>query len=207
MTRDQLYRLLTPLARPLLGIHPTTITVAALALAVGAGAAYAATRLDPRFYFAGAALVLLSGLADAFDGLVARLTDTTSPLGDFLDHFFDRLAEVAILAGLAVSRDATPWLGTVAVVLVVLNAYLGTQIEASFGRRDYSGLGRGQLVAGLVLASLILGLDLGWSLAVGRWDLAFVDLVLVGVSLLTAVAMVQRLRLAARLARGPAEPR
>ena len=45
-------------------------------------------------------------------------------------------------------------------MLVSLHGYLGTQLEASFGRRDYEGTGRGEFVLVLVILPV-----LGWILS------------------------------------------
>lgn len=48
----------------------------------------------------GLALFLLSGLIDAIDGGVARVTGSVSNLGAYLDGMFDRFVEALLLAGL-----------------------------------------------------------------------------------------------------------
>ena len=98
----------------------------------------------------------LSGTFDSLDGIVARMYGRTSRKGDFLDHFFDRISDVAILLGLTYSPGASNILGTCCLVLALLNAYLGTQMEASFGERFYGGVGKAELFVGLVLLSLLL---------------------------------------------------
>ncbi len=145
--------------------------------------------------------MLVSGLADALDGIVARQQHRTTVLGDFLDHFFDRVVEVAVMVGLAVSRGATPSLGVAATLAVVLNSYLGTQIHASFGTRDYTGLGKGQFVAGLVVGSVVLAAFPDVVVPVSGTFLSGVDLLLGLIGVLAVQAMVHRLRLALRLAR------
>jgi len=192
---------LEPLARSLGRVHPNAVTVFALLTGVLAGAAYWLTGLHPAWFLAGGSLVLVSAVADGLDGVMARLQGRASTLGDFLDHFFDRLVEVAILGGLALSPHATTTLGLVALVAVLLNSYLGTQIQASFGDRHYTGPGKAHFVAGLVVISLLLGIAPEASLrALGR-ELSALDLFFVLVGLMSAHALVHRLRLAVRLSR------
>lgn len=203
--RERFYRLIAPLATPLAGVDPNAITVFAAVTGCTAGVAYALTDRSPALFLVGAALVLVSGFADALDGLVARQQHRTTVLGDFLDHFFDRVVEIAVMVGLAVSRGATPALGMAATLAVVLNSYLGTQIHASFGRRDYTGLGKGQFVAGLVVGSVILAVVPDIGIEVGGLWLSGVDLLLAAIGVLAVQAMMHRLRLALVLARGPHE--
>jgi len=199
--RDWFYRLISPLATPFAGVDPNVITGFAALTGCGAGVAYALTGRSPAWFVVGAALVLLSGLADALDGIVARQQDRATVLGDFLDHFFDRVVEAAVMVGLAVSRGATPPLGVAATLAVVLNSYLGTQIHASFGRRDYTGLGKGQFIAGLVVGSVLLAVFPDAAIDVAGMSMSGVDVLLGLIGVLAVQAMVHRLRLAVRLAR------
>jgi phosphatidylglycerophosphate synthase len=177
------------------------VTVFALLTGGLAGAAYWLTRLDPAFFFAGGLLVAISGIADGLDGVMARLQGRASTLGDFLDHFFDRLVEVAILGGLALSPHATPALGLATLVGVLLNSYLGTQIQASFGDRHYTGPGKAHFFGGLVVGSMVLGVMPEASIRVFGRGLSLIDLFFVIVLLMTVHALIHRTRLAIRLSR------
>lgn len=192
---------LAPVVRVLGRVHPNLITAVAAVVGILAGVAYGLTGIDARFFFLAAALVALSGVGDSLDGLVARGSGRSSRLGDFLDHFLDRVVEIAILAGLALSSGATSTLGLLVALVVVLNGYLGTQIEASFGHRSYSGLGKAELFVGLVIGSVLLGLVPGAAVPLGGRQVSLVDLFFAATGLLTLQAMGHRLRLAARLAR------
>ena len=123
-----------------------------------------------------------------------------TPIGDFLDHFFDRVVNIFILGGLALSPFASTSLGLGVTILVVLNSYLGTQIEASFGRRYYSGMGKLELFLGLIAISVALALVPQATLTVVGRDLSLLDLFFVVVGVMSLQAMGHRLRLAARLA-------
>ena len=85
-------------------------------------------------------LVLVSGLFDALDGKVARLTGKTSRRGDFLDHVLDRYADVFMIGAVAVSAWCNPYLGMAAIIGVLLTSYMGTQAQAVGSARNYSGL-------------------------------------------------------------------
>lgn len=68
------------------------------------------------YYIVGAVLIQLLGIWSCVDGELARLTKSTSSLGDFYDTMTDRTAEFLIVAGLfhSLSRipTALPW-GTI----------------------------------------------------------------------------------------------
>lgn len=73
---------------------PDGITVAAFIVGLGAGilTAYA--------YFAAAFVLLwVSGLLDVLDGSVARLQQTASKRGAYMDLVFDRMVEAGIIMG------------------------------------------------------------------------------------------------------------
>jgi phosphatidylglycerophosphate synthase len=90
--------LLTAIARALLrsGINADTLTYFALLSGITAGLFFSYLR-------PGIALVwlVLSGLADAVDGRVARLGKGSTPWGGVLDLVCDRIVEAAVLLGIA----------------------------------------------------------------------------------------------------------
>ena len=151
------------LARPFLGWEPGNLSLVALLLAVGAGLLAVAVRFTTPYWFLGVAvLVFLAGLFDVLDGEVARATRRTSARGDFVDHVFDRYADVAILLGIAVSTYANPFLTLLALASLLLVSYMGTQAQAVGLGRLYGGL----LTRAdrLVVLALVTFLEFDWSL-------------------------------------------
>jgi phosphatidylglycerophosphate synthase len=203
--REWWYGLLEPLAGPLLGLHPNTISTASLVMGVAAGVAFALTGHHQGLFLVGAGLVLLSGVADCFDGIVARRTGQSSPAGDFLDHFYDRLVDVAVLGGLALAPSANTTLGLWATIMALLNSSLGTQIVASYGRRHYGGLGKGQLFALLVAVAVVLGVAPDLAVVLGGRRVGILDLFFTVVCGGAVVAIAGRIRLGLRLGREAAE--
>ena len=72
--------------------------------------------------------VLLGGMADVFDGRVARSQGLASPKGAFLDSSLDRFAEVGVFAGLAVYFHAQP------LVSLMVALALGGSLLVSYTR-------------------------------------------------------------------------
>ena len=138
--REQVRFILDPMAKRLLGVEPDTISLFALALAGAAGLlmylSWEWTYLLPL----AAIVVLVSGLFDALDGKVAKMTGKASRRGDFLDHVLDRYADVLMIGGVAFSAWCDPYLGTLALVGVLLTSYMGTQAQAVGAKRMYAGL-------------------------------------------------------------------
>ena len=198
--RDWFIGVLTPAARRLDRMHPNSMSLVALAVGVAAGACYWQGHRLPVLFAVGGLLAGASGVLDGLDGVMARLHGRTSRLGDFLDHFYDRLVEIAIFGGLALSPYSSLVLGLGVVIVVVLNSYLGTQIQASFGRRFYTGVGKAELFAALVVGSLLLAFNPDVSLTVLELQLTPIDLFFLLVVVMAMQAMVHRVRLAHRLA-------
>jgi phosphatidylglycerophosphate synthase len=72
--------------------------------------------------------VLLGGLADVFDGRIARARGLVSRRGEFLDSMLDRFAETFTFIGLALYFQASRW-----AVLATLSA-LGGSLLVSYAR-------------------------------------------------------------------------
>ncbi|MFQ6012915.1 MAG: CDP-alcohol phosphatidyltransferase family protein [Thermoplasmata archaeon] len=164
-------RLLGPLATRLQGTSPNLMSWIGLVTAAATGVLLV---LAP-FVGHGLALALaflflaLSSLFDALDGQVARLTGVASPRGDFLDHVFDRYADVFILAGLFFSVYSRAWVALLGLLGVLLTSYLGTQAQAVGAGRLYGGiLGRADRLVILLLVILLhLFLDQPGTLLLG----------------------------------------
>ena len=152
------------------------------------------------------AIVFLSigGLADAFDGIVARGQEKTSTYGDFLDHFADRVSDVLLVTGWLLGNGVRQEITIAVVIIVLLNGYIGTQIEASWHERNYDSVGRGEFVLALVVFPIVSHILLtnGWDrivrggLSIAEW----MSLLLVAFAIL---GIAQRFALAARLEKGP----
>jgi len=151
--RERLGRWLDPLAR-LSPLSPNAITILALVLALVAAAGIAMPR-SLAWLLASLGLLILAAVLDAFDGVVARVKGLTSPFGDFLDHFCDRVADVALVIGWMLGAGVHQYLVIATAVAVLLNGYAGTQLEATFHIRTYEGAGRGEFIIGIVALPLI----------------------------------------------------
>ena len=139
------------------------MTWLALGLAVAAAVLAALVRwTTPLLFLPVAVLIFGTGLFDVLDGAVARATGRTSIRGDFLDHVFDRYADVVIVLGIAASGYANPVLALLALVSLLLTSYMGTQAQAVGQGRLYHGLlSRADRLVVLALATF---LEFDWSL-------------------------------------------
>lgn len=195
--RSRLYRWFEPLARRT-PLSPNAITILALLLNV-----VAAVLLAQRFFLIGMAVLAIGGLADAFDGIVARVQQKTSRYGDFLDHFADRVSDVLVVTGWLLGNEVRLELTLAAAIAVLLNGYIGTQIEATWHERNYDAVGRGEFVLGMVVYPIVSHILFanGWNtivaagLSIAEWmTLALIAMAVLGIA--------QRFVLASRLERG-----
>ena len=143
-------------------ISPNGISLLALALNTTA-----AVLLYRRQFLLAIVLLAAGGLADAFDGIVARVQNKTSRFGDFLDHFADRVSDVLILTGWLLGSGVRQEVALLAVIAIMLNGYIGTQLEATWHERTYETVGRGEFVLALVVFPLVSHIlfSNGWDMA------------------------------------------
>ena len=194
--RARLQRWFEPLARRC-PISPNAITVIALLLNATAAWLF----YEQRFMIA-LLFVIVGGLADAFDGIVARVQEKSSRYGDFLDHFCDRVSDTLLVIGWLLGNRVRIEIAMAVVLMVMLNGYTGTQIEATWRERNYDAMGRGEFVLALIIfpiASSIL-IDNGWS-AIAPAGLRIAEWMSLALLLFAILGLAQRLALASRLSR------
>lgn len=193
--RGRLSRWFTPLARRC-PWSPNTITFAALIISLGA-----AGLLATRHFLPAIVLVIIGGLADAFDGIVARAQQKTSSYGDFLDHVADRIADTALAACWLIGNEVRESLVLIVVILVMLNGYIGTQIEATFRERSYEPVGRGEFVLALIVFPIVSSIvyDNGWN-AMRLGGLTIAEWLAIALLLFALAGVAQRFAIAKRMA-------
>ena len=182
--RPKIQWILTPVAKFFshLPITPNGWTIVSLFCAFGAGVAFAFGKP-----LLGVILVLLNAFFDVLDGALARYMNKANPIGDYLDHVFDRYADCAIVIGILVwgimgtnawTCPVPAWvIGIFAITGVLLSSYMGTQAQAVGLKRNYGGvLGRADRLILLIVLGvaefiypnpIFLGLSfLGWLLVI-----------------------------------------
>src|SRR5437588_5841583 len=152
--RERLNRWFTPVARRL-PLSPNTITLIALCLNLVAAVLLLLGTRHPALFLVAMIFVAIGGFADALDGVVARLQQKETRFGDFLDHICDRVSDTLLAAGWMIGNGIRNSLVVTVVIMIMLNGYAGTQIEATFGERKYDALGRGEFVLALVVFPIV----------------------------------------------------
>jgi CDP-diacylglycerol--glycerol-3-phosphate 3-phosphatidyltransferase len=150
-----------PLARLLqaLRISPNSLTLAGLAVSIGAG-----YLLSEGWLIAGGAVMLAGAFLDMLDGPLARLGQQASRSGAFLDSVADRLGEAAVLFGLLVfyvrdGHELGTYLTVGALVASQMVSYLRARAEGLGIPSDVGFMGRPERVV-VLGAGLLAGYPL-----------------------------------------------
>lgn len=185
--RDRLQRWFTPLARRC-PLSPNAVTLLALGIQL-----IAVTCLYRRAFLLALPFVVLGGLADAFDGIVARAQAKESRFGDFLDHFADRIADLALAAGWMLGSGVRGVIAMLVLIAIMLNGYIGTQIEATWKIREYDSIGRGEFVLALIVFPIVSHILFanGWQRIAGG-GLTIVEWMALAMALFAAIGIAQR---------------
>ena len=132
--KASLTRLGDPVARALLRAHvrPNHLTMVGLGVSILAACALAQGQLR-----VGAVLLTLAGLFDFFDGSLARLANSVSAFGAFLDSVADRYSDLVVLLGVVIyyhrAADTTG-------VFLTMGALVGT-IMTSYTKARAQSIG------------------------------------------------------------------
>jgi|MudIll2142460700_1097286.scaffolds.fasta_scaffold146525_2 CDP-L-myo-inositol myo-inositolphosphotransferase len=175
-------------------LTPNDLTLASFFLALVAGLVYLVGK--PLFVVLGGCLAMLSTIFDNADGMLARAKDMTSRYGAFLDLFLDRIADFAVLTGIAFGiYRATLDPRVLMLGLMTLGLYF-LQVSLFYLANVYSGAGgNGEAAEAKNLAVFVI---LVCSLA--GWPIG----VLIGVGLMAAIGTIVKLISFLRMGRDPA---
>lgn len=145
---------LVPVARRLVRVNPDVVSWIALLAAALAGLSFVLG--GSLFLVLALVFLFVNAYFDALDGKIAKLAGKASARGDFLDHVLDRYADLFLIGGVAFSMYCRLWVGTLALLGVLLTSYMGTQAQAVGQGRRYAGLlGRADRLVLLFLGGLV----------------------------------------------------
>jgi CDP-diacylglycerol--glycerol-3-phosphate 3-phosphatidyltransferase len=143
-----------------LGLSPNALTLIGFLIACVAAVVAAA-----QLWLLAGILVIVGGIFDMFDGMVARATGTVSKAGAFLDSVFDRWGEGVVYIGIIAGCIGSGFdLGVVLAAIAMTSAFMVSYTRA---RSESLGIapGKGMAAVGLAprevrLVILTLGLVL-----------------------------------------------
>lgn len=113
-----------------LGVTPNQVTALGLAVSLAAAWLYADWGGERLRLVFGAAAILLSGLLDAVDGVLARGTGRATRLGGFLDSVADRYSDALVLTGVTVGGLCSVPVGLLALTGSLMVSYTRSRAEA-----------------------------------------------------------------------------
>lgn len=134
--------LLRPLLKPLraLGFTPNGLTLLALLLSAGAGAAVAVfAGREPGWLLLLPAWLFLRMALNALDGMMAREMALTSPLGGFLNEAGDVVSDACLYLPFALVSPLCAAAVVVFVLLAALTELCGVTAQALGASRRYDG--------------------------------------------------------------------
>jgi len=188
--------ILTFFAQRFIRINPDVFTWTSLIFALIAGLFfYLSTEPNEiiiHYLLYGSLFVFLNGLFDAIDGKIARITQTASPRGDFLDHALDRYADVCIIGGIALSAWCDTRIGVFAITGMLLTSYMGTQAQAVGLKRMYAGLlGRADRIAILIIVPIIQYIMIYYHYPY-LWNLSLIEWAMIYLAVVGNITAIQR---------------
>ena len=130
--KKQFEKMVASIVRPLAaaGVTPNHVTILGVAVACATAWLYWTWGGDRLKLVAAAATILLSGLLDAVDGVLARSNGTASRFGGFLDSVSDRYSDALAFTGLIMGGLCDAWAGLAALVGSLMVSYCRSRAEA-----------------------------------------------------------------------------
>lgn len=183
-------------------VTPDKLTVLALVAAAAIGAGYALSNFDPAWLALSVIGYFVHWFGDSLDGSIARYRKIERPrFGYFIDHSCDGLASLLILGGLGMSpylRVDVAMFAVVAYLLLAVHTFLLAKVAGEF---PLSHMGAGPTELRIILVALtitmgVLGPDVGRVAGLGAFDILFIGLAAV----LVTIFLVQTMRAGRSLA-------
>jgi phosphatidylglycerophosphate synthase len=149
-------------------VRPDTLTFLGVALSAAVGVAFALDHVR-----IGGVLLVFAGLCDLLDGVVARSQGTSSSAGGFLDSTMDRLADLLVYCGIAISMARQADVGGVALLCWALSAsvmtsYVRARAESHLARLEIGLMERAERIGAIALCAIFGYLRVGlWIVAIG----------------------------------------
>jgi CDP-diacylglycerol--glycerol-3-phosphate 3-phosphatidyltransferase len=165
-------------------VHPNTITVIGTLCTVTGGVIYGTGHIRTAGWFLG-----LTALFDVLDGTVARRSGRSSTFGAFLDSTLDRVADGAVMLGLATFYALNPVHRSVPMMIVCMLGLIAAFLT-SYTRARAEALGIDAKVGILQRperVTLLSAPQAFFGLALNGWVLALIIVVLTVTAWVTVV--------------------
>ncbi|MEM2970872.1 MAG: archaetidylinositol phosphate synthase [Candidatus Bathyarchaeia archaeon] len=131
--KEKVQKMLTAEAKAAhkIGLTPNVISGLGMLLAFASAWAYTQWQIDKTYLVFATVLLLFSGFCDALDGVLARLYQSATAFGGFLDSLLDRYADAMAYAGVILGGLCDVFWGLAALVGALLVSYSRARAEAA----------------------------------------------------------------------------
>ncbi|MCW4035406.1 MAG: archaetidylinositol phosphate synthase [Candidatus Bathyarchaeota archaeon] len=138
------------------GLTPNHVSVLGVIFSGLAAFTYSQWEFNPILLIVAPVLMLVSGLFDALDGVIARVHDQASVFGAFFDSVLDRYSDAIVLCGIIVGGLTELRWGIVALMGSLLVSYVRARAEAAGVKMESVGIAeRAERIVILALVSFV----------------------------------------------------
>jgi len=176
------------------GATPNAISIVGMICGILAGIMFALTAGAAHswfFWICGAVFVQLRLLANLYDGMVAVLRETASPVGELFNEIPDRASDAATLIGFGYATGSNAVLGFVATIFAIFLAYLRAQGKVAGAHQEFCGpMAKQQRMATVTIAAIVSAIIPGAT----DWQIPMLALwVIIAGCLVTIIRRLQRI--------------
>jgi CDP-diacylglycerol--glycerol-3-phosphate 3-phosphatidyltransferase len=139
--KPKFQQLLMPLLKLLrrLGISPNSITIFSILLSFGIAYFFWNTSDNSSYFLIVAFGLLLRMMLNALDGMMARIYNLQSKLGEILNEVGDIVSDVAIYFPLIIFETLRMEIAIIFILLSIINEFCGLMAKVISGERRYDG--------------------------------------------------------------------
>lgn len=123
-----------------LGLTPNHVSILGISFSILAGVIYSQWQINRAFLILAPVLMLVSGLFDALDGVIARVHGKATIFGAFFDSMLDRYADAIVLCGIIAGGLTNLTWGLAALVGSMMVSYARARAEAAGVKMESVGL-------------------------------------------------------------------
>jgi archaetidylinositol phosphate synthase len=139
-----------------LGLTPNHVSIVGIIFAIMAAIVYSNWIINPFLLLIAPILLLISGLFDSLDGVIARIYGKVTIFGGFFDSILDRYADSFVICGIIFGELTEMSWGFAALIGSLLVSYSRARAEASGIQMESIGLTeRAERIIILVLISFL----------------------------------------------------
>lgn len=153
-----------------LGLTPNHVSILGISFSILAGVVYSQWQINHAFLILAPVLMLVSGLFDALDGVIARVHGKATTFGAFFDSMLDRYADAIVLCGIIAGGLINLTWGLAALVGSMMVSYARARAEAAGVKMESVGLAeRAERIVLVGMASFVsyFWIDaLNWSILI-----------------------------------------